>query len=62
MTKRFCDRCGKEIPVSIDDNCTQYPDIRLSVKYNTMFFKNFDLCHECSEKLVAFVTPTAGTR
>ena len=57
MTKRFCDRCLKEMPSMFDESKTSYPQVKMSIRKDCGYFYGVDLCPECSAKVVAFVEP-----
>lgn len=68
MTKHFCDKCGKELPVDVRGNV----NIGLWIHYEADKYSNeeaydswkvfkHDICQDCAEKLEEFITGHSPT-
>ena len=51
MTKKFCDKCGKEI-----EDIERYPIASILImRAPTRAITHVDLCHECTAELFGFL-------
>ena len=60
MTKHYCDKCEKELPVGIRDNVKigAYELIHEEngTEYESFRFFRYEICQECAEEVIQFIT------